>query len=64
MGRLASMIQEPVSKPTDADLLRLRELTAETEQAERTLGQLIETDVAAVNRAVGGVPHIVAEGGQ
>lgn len=64
VGRLASMIQEPVSKPTDADLLRLRELTAETEQAERTLGQLIETDVAAVNRAVGGVPHIVAEGGQ
>lgn len=60
--RLYRAIESPVSKPTDPDLRRMRELVEETDQAERMLDRIIATDIANINQMMTRYPRIIAGG--
>jgi hypothetical protein len=56
---LAGAVGRPLQKPTDPQLLRLRELTDETTAIEGELQAIVTTDIARVNQLLSGTPHVV-----
>lgn len=59
---LTRMIDGPVSKPTDAQLRRMGELTREIDKAAATLEAIIGSDIANINALFGKSPRIVVGG--
>jgi photosystem II stability/assembly factor-like uncharacterized protein len=55
---LSRRISGSVNKPTDPDLVRLRELQEETKQAEAKLDAIIGKDIDGINRALSDAPRI------
>ncbi|HEY2825224.1 MAG TPA: FlgD immunoglobulin-like domain containing protein [Gemmatimonadales bacterium] len=54
VGSLNGAIGGALAGPTDAQLLRIRELTAETEALTAWLNAVVATDVARINQLMGG----------
>jgi hypothetical protein len=56
---LSGAVNRPEEKPTDPQLLRLRELTDETTALEAELQAIVATEIARVNELLSGTPHVV-----
>lgn len=57
---LGNAVLRPQEKPTDPQMLRLRELTDETVALEGELQTIIATEIARVNQLLAGTPHVIA----
>ncbi len=57
---IGRMIAGPTSKPTDAQLVRYRELIVETDTVDRRLGAIVAGEIARLNEAMGRSPRIFA----
>jgi len=57
---LMGSITSPIAPPTEPQLLRLREVTEETQQAVASLNSIISGSIRRVNEKLSSQPHIVA----
>ena len=55
---IASAVASATARPTDPQMLRLQELTADTTSAEARLKDSVAAGIAEVNRLLSGQPHI------
>jgi hypothetical protein len=56
---LSGVIARAPAPPTDPQTLRVRELEAETTQAEAKLQAIINDDIRKVNSLLSGMPHVI-----
>ena len=56
---VAGMIARPLSTPTAGEILRMSELTHETDQAEARLDSVIQSRVLKINQMLAGTPHVL-----
>jgi photosystem II stability/assembly factor-like uncharacterized protein len=59
LSSLSGQVSRPLDDPTDAQMLRLRELTDETAALEGELQAIVMNEIARVNQLLAGTPHIV-----
>ncbi|MFQ5678582.1 MAG: hypothetical protein ACE5HP_03905 [Gemmatimonadota bacterium] len=60
---LTGAVTAVASRPTEAELLRLRELEDETAGVEEALDALVATAIARLNETLGGSPHVLVKKG-
>lgn len=58
---LVGYLNRGLRRPNEGELARLKDLTAEVAKAETKLNGLVSKEIAAVNDAMKGLPHIVIE---
>jgi photosystem II stability/assembly factor-like uncharacterized protein len=58
---LNGSINRPAARPTEPQLLRMKELQQETDQIAAELNAVITTDIGKINQALASAPRIVAE---
>jgi hypothetical protein len=56
---VAGMVSRPMMPPTAGELLRLGELRTEVDQAQGRLDGILQGPVAAINRELANVPHVI-----
>ena len=60
VNSLSGSISGPIAPPTEAQKLRLREVTAETQKAVADLNAIISTSIRKINESLSGQPHVVS----
>jgi hypothetical protein len=53
------MVSRPMMPPTQGELLRMGELKAEADQAQARLDGIVQNQVARINQALAGTPHVI-----
>ncbi len=56
---LSGAVSRALERPTDPQIVRLRELTDETTALEGELAVIVATEIARVNQLLAGTPHVV-----
>jgi photosystem II stability/assembly factor-like uncharacterized protein len=56
---VSGMVSRPMMPPTQGELLRMGELKAEADQAQARLDGIVQNQIAKINQALAGTPHVI-----
>jgi hypothetical protein len=56
---VSGMISRPMKPPTAGEMLRMGEIRAEADSAQRRLNLIVETHVMKINQLLQGTPHVI-----
>jgi len=56
---VSGMVGRPMMPPTAGELLRMNELSKEADQAQTRLDAIVAGQVAKINQALAGTPHVI-----
>jgi hypothetical protein len=58
---VAGMVSRPMMPPTAGELLRMKELGTEADQAQARLDAIVSGRIAKINQALAGTPHVITQ---